>query len=348
MNIQQLIETIGEKCSYSFSDIILKESFDEIGVKIKWEVHVTKINEPLDINDLKVFIENFSKNAFVSLIEKRFLDISIKIGKYKYRINVTYSMNKVMVVLRKLTQTIIPLDNLWITPILLEQIKNANKWLFLISWRTGSWKSTTLASLIDYFNLTRKNHIITLESPIEIEFGNKSSYINQKELERDFHTYEQALEDCLREAPDIIMIGEIRNKVILKKALEIANSWHLVLWTIHSNNTSWVIWKILRSWDNEKEIANELADCLLGVMHQESIYYNWKFVLIVETLYNNGKVRACLLNGKPSGLKSIIQTSLSEWMTTLEQNLENDVYNNGAISWELFKDLFSKFNNLWI
>lgn len=348
MFILKLIKKIGESTNNDYSDIIIKEWFNQIWVKINWKIKFMEIENIIENTYIREYINDIIPSWYEKLQKNQSLDLWTKIENIKLRINITYSNWKILIIIRKLNNNIIPINKLWINDLFLEKIKKADKWLFVISWRTWSGKSTTLSSLVDYFNVNYQKHIITLENPIETEFKNIKSFINQKELFKDFLNYESAMEDLLREAPDIIMIWEIRNKEVLKKALEIANSWHLVLWTIHGNNTTSVIWKMIRSSENEKEIANELSDTLIWILHQESIYYNWKFVLIIETLYNNSKVRAWLLNWKYNWLKSIIQTSGNDWMITLEQYLEKELYEKGIIDVNTFKNLYEKYNNLWI
>lgn len=326
-----------------FSDIILKEWEKNIWIKSKWLIKQLWIWTAINISSIKDYVNSTIDHWYNILLEEKSIDYQTKTAKNKLRINVSFSNWKVLLVIRRLSQEIIPINDLWINISFLKNLLNKDKGIFFVSWRTWSWKSTTLASIINYFNKNTHKHIITLENPIETEFLNHKCIINQKELYKDFDNFDRALEDWLREAPDIFMIWEIRNREVLKRALEFANSWHLVLSTIHWNNAQSVIWKIIRSGENEREILWELADALIWILHQELFYHNSKPILIAETLYNNTKVRAWLLNWRYDSITSIIQTSLEDWMITHAQYLENELLNKGIIDPEKFKELIIKY-----
>jgi len=201
---------------------------------------------------------------------------------------------------------------------------------------TGSGKSTTLASMIDYRNQTTTGHILTIEDPIEYLFRHNKSIINQRELGDDTESYEAALTNAMREAPDVLMIGEIRDRETLKHALIFAQTGHLCLSTLHANNSYHALNRIINffPYDARQSVLSDLSMCLRAVISQRLVRnLNGKLVPAVETLLNTSLIADLIKNDEINKIRDAIGQSVSPGSQTFEQALVK-LFKNGTISKE--------------
>jgi len=276
--------------------------------------------------------------------EKNF-NFRTSIGDNNFRVNASLSEWKLLLIFRLIKSDILNLKELWIDLHYLKWILNINQWLFLISWPTGSWKSTTLSSIINHYNTSYNKHIITLEDPIEQTYKDDESIIHQLELWDDFLSFESWMKNILRQDPDIIIIWEIRNKETLDIALKLSETWHLVIWTIHWKGANWIIGKIIRMYNNEKQIAWMLADILVWILYQQKfILENKETIICIETLYNTEEIQAWFKQWKYNDFKSNMQTSYNEYMVTMEQYLENYLNKKYKLSGNDYKKIQTKIS----
>jgi len=326
---------------------------DKLSIRIHWELWFKFNNwnseeKTMDISNVVIkefLLENLKRFElqYVDFVKLRCFDFRYKIWDLNFRVNASFSTWKLLLIFRIINSKIINLNNLWLDLHYLKWILNVHQWLFLVSWPTWSGKSTTLSSIVDYYNKNYNKHILTLENPIEQIYIDNKSVIHQLELWDDFLSFEEWMENILRQDPDIIVIWEIRNKITLDIALKLAETGHLVFWTIHGKWANWVIWKIIRMYNSEKQISWMLADVLIWVLYQQKfILKNNNTIICLESLYNTEEVRAWLIQWKYSEFKSNMQTSYDKYMTTMEQYLENYINDKYKLTWEEYVNIKNK------
>lgn len=213
--------------------------------------------------------ELIGEDQWPVFLERRSFDLSKTIQGVRCRINILQSSRGVGMAIRLLTSFQATVEKLNLHPDLKKFTKHANG-LILVSGPTGSGKSSTLAALIQEINLADARHIITVENPIEYSFRPRRSYIRQREVGRDTPGFEQALLDALREDPDVLMVGEMREPETMRLTLSAAETGHLVLATVHSSSCAEALQRVVASFPSEIQggISAQLADCLVGVICQ--------------------------------------------------------------------------------
>lgn len=211
--------------------------------------------------------------------------------------------------------------------------------IILITGATGSGKSTTLAAIIDRINKTSKKHIITLEEPIEYLHKSDKSIISQRECGKDTVDFLDGLKSSLRQDPDVIMIGEIRDKNTVETALSASETGHLVLSTVHTSKSSEAIDRIVNLFEAErhKEIRGLLANQLRYVFSQRLIKVNNGRRVIFEIMKNTNSIAAMIREGKDESIDDMIKTGKKYGMQMFEEQIES-LYRDGIISEEIYLD----------
>ena len=228
------------------------------------------MGEPISASTLLEFArEAVGTEQWPNFLERRSHDFSKTIHGVRCRINILQSSRGVGFAVRILTSFQATIEKLNLHPDLKKFVVPTTG-LILVSGPTGSGKSSTLAALLEEINLTEPRHIITIESPIEYTFRPRKSYIRQREVGRDTPSFEQALLDSLREDPDVLMVGEMRDPETMRLTLSAAETGHLVLATVHSSSCAEALQRIVGAFPSEIQggIAAQLADCMVGVICQ--------------------------------------------------------------------------------
>jgi len=240
-----------------------------------------------------------------------------------FRINIFRQRNTVGMVVRFIKPEVPPFESLGLPPILKEVIME-KLGLILIVGSTGSGKSTTMASMIDYRNSMRSGHILTIEDPVEFAFQHKKSIVNQREVRVDTRSYEAALISAMREAPDLLMIGEVRDKDTLQSALLFAQTGHLCMTTLHANNSYNALNRIVNFFPRDMRDA-VLADLAIGVrcvISQRLVRTaDGRRVPAVEVLLNTKFIQELIAKGELSGIKEAMEQSMAPGSQTFEQAL---------------------------
>lgn len=252
-----------------------------------------------------------------------------------FRVNIFHQKNSVAMVIRFVKPDVPPIDSLGLPPILKEVIME-KLGLILIVGSTGSGKSTTMASMIDYRNSLKTGHILTIEDPVEFTFKHKKSIVNQREVRVDTHSYEAALISAMREAPDLLMVGEIRDRETLESALLFAQTGHLCMSTLHANNSYNALNRIIGFFPREarESLEADLSIALRAVISQRLVKtVDGKRAAAVEVLLNTKHIQELIKAGEINQIKEAMEQSLSPGSQTFEQSLYQ-LYRNGRITME--------------
>jgi twitching motility protein PilU len=240
-----------------------------------------------------------------------------------FRINIFQQRNTLGMVVRFIKPDIPAFDTLDLPPVLKEVIME-KLGLILIVGSTGSGKSTTMASMIDYRNSNRTGHILTIEDPVEFAFRHKKSIVNQREVRIDTHSFEAALISAMREAPDLLMIGEVRDKETLQAALLFAQTGHLCMTTLHANNSYNALTRIINFFprDMREGLLADLAVAVRCVISQRLVRTaDGRRVPAVEVLLNTKFIQELIHKGELGSIKEAMEQSMAPGSQTFEQAL---------------------------
>ena len=260
------------------------------------------------------------------------LGISIA-GAGRFRVNVYYQRGEVSMVIRFIKGDIPDLESLGL-PTILKKLVSQKNGLVVIVGSTGSGKSTSLASMIEHRNNEQTGHILTIEDPIEYAFSHKKSIIGQREVGLDTLSYENALREAMREAPDLIMIGEVRDKETMQAAITYADTGHLCLTTLHAVNANQALDRIVNFFPSEgkAQILMDLALNLRGIVSQRLIpNVEGGRVPAVEVMINTPYISDLIKRGEIGEIKAVMEKGAASGMQTFDQSLY-DLYKSEKIS----------------
>jgi len=256
-------------------------------------------------------------------------------GLGRFRVNVFHQRGSVAMVLRFITSDLPRLDDLGMPPELKDLVM-LRRGLILMVGATGAGKSTTLAAMINHRNEKTSSHILTIEDPIEFLHPNKKSIINQREVGIDTKSYARALKSAVRAAPDVIQIGEIRDIESMRAALDMAGTGHLVLATVHANNSPETLDRIINLFPQEQhaQVFMDLAHYLRAILSQRLVRgRDGKRVAAVELLLNTPHIKDLILKGDISGIKEAHRDSGEQGMRNFDDALLQ-LYKDGTITME--------------
>ncbi len=322
------------------------------GAPISAKIHGNLIAlgaEPLAVGDTKKIAYGImNENQIKDFEKKPEMNMAIsESGVGRFRVNIFKQRNQVSMVIRAIN-TIIPNFKELGLPTILPKLIMQKRGLVLFVGGTGSGKSTSLASLIDYRNSHSAGHIITIEDPVEFVHHHKKSIINQREVGVDTDCYEDALENTLRQAPDVILIGEIRNQETMEHALAFAETGHLCVSTLHANNANQALDRIINFFPEErhKQLLQDLSLNMRGIISQRLVpTKDGKRAAAIEVLLGTPRTADLIKQGAVSEIKEIMEKSEAQGMQTFDAALLK-LYKAGKISVEeALKNADSK-NNL--
>ena len=330
MNVQPLFKLMVEKKA---SDLFFT---CYAPVKIKIDGKIMPVNK-LELTPKMV------KQAALELMNEEQLDeftremeIDFAISKPKlgrFRVNVFHQRGNLAMVLRYISAETPSLDDLHM-PQILKELVMFRRGLILMVGATGCGKSTTLAGMVDYRNEKTSSHILTIEDPIEFLHPNKRSIVNQREVGLDTFSYDRALKSAMREAPDLIFIGEIRDRASLQAALNLSGTGHLVLTTLHANNAPEALDRIINIFprDQHRQVYMDLSQYLRAIISQRLVVgVDGKRLAAVEVMLNTPHLAELINRGEIPKVKEAFQSSSEGGMQTFDSSLL-ELYRNGKIT----------------
>jgi twitching motility protein PilU len=254
-------------------------------------------------------------------------------GLARFRVNILIQRGSVGLVIRRIKADIMSIDDMGL-PSILKNITMTKRGLVLVVGATGSGKSTTLAAMIDHRNTHEAGHIITIEDPIKFVHRHKESIVTQREVGSDTHSFQAALKNTLRQAPDVILIGEIRDTETMEAAITFAETGHLCLGTLHSNNANQAIERIMNFFQLERheQMYLQLSLNLRSIVSQRLIpSVEGKRVAALEILMDTPRIKDLIKRGEVDSLKEAMEQGVQEGCQTFDQALFA-LYRDGKIT----------------
>lgn len=290
-------------------------------------------NEQLEALARSVMRTEKQKKEFEETMEMNLALAYDDLGRF--RVNIFRQRGNVGLVIRQIKVEIVPLDELGL-PSIIKDISMSKRGLVLVVGATGSGKSTTLAAMVDHRNSKAQGHIVSVEDPIEFVHRHKKSIVTQREIGFDTLSYANALKNTLRQAPDVILIGEIRDTETMEAAITFAETGHLCLGTLHSNNANQAIERIMNFFPQERhaQIYLQLSLNLRAIISQRLIIsLDGKRVAAMEILMDTPRIKDLIKRGEVDVLKDAMEQGIQEGCQTFDQALFV-LYKEGKISLE--------------
>ena len=300
----------------------------------------------MEANDVKKLIYSIMTEQQRADFERDLeLDFSIAFtGNLRFRVNAYNNIDGAAAVLRCIPSDIMSLEQIN-APEIMYKVTNLKKGLVLVTGPTGSGKSTTLAAIIDYINANQAKHILTIEDPVEFVFKSKKSVVSQREVGTSTRSFARALKSALREDPDVIMVGELRDLETIQLAMTAAETGHLVLGTLHTNSASKTVDRIIDVFSaDDKEMVRAMLSLSLEAVISQALVKTMDGkgrIAAHEILLANNAVRNLIREAKIPQINSVIQTSSQAGMCTMRDCLFAMV-EAGSISEEEAKKHLSK------
>ncbi|MCK5384002.1 MAG: PilT/PilU family type 4a pilus ATPase [Alphaproteobacteria bacterium] len=305
------------------SDIYLTVGFPPT---LRGESDFIKLNNrPMSEDEIEEILisilTNRQRRDFDSQME---LNTALDMGKYgRFRVNVMRQRQQAALVIRRIISEIPTFEELRLPPIL-EKMAMEKRGLVLVTGITGSGKSTTLAAMVDYRNKNSSGHIITIEDPVEYYHDHHGCVVTQREVGVDTESYAMAMKNSLRQRPDVILVGEIRDREVMEQALAITETGHLCLATIHTNNSYQAIERIVNLFpeDYHNQIRLNLSMNLKAIISQRLLPTKEEGMTpAIEIMINQGFVRELILRGEIGKVYDVMEQNNSIGMLTFDQSL---------------------------
>jgi twitching motility protein PilT len=314
----------GEEPTYRIDGQIRRLSQINESENINTQCHNGKLNDQI--------IQEVLDNCGISnkyLDEKKNIDFAYSVNNKRFRVNVYFERSRMAAAFRALPENMPSIENLYSDPNLattLYKLANLPNGLVLVNGPTGSGKSSTLAAIINYINQNHPKSIITIEDPIEYLHHPINSIISQREIGRDVLSFSDGLRAALRQDPDIILVGEMRDQETIRTALHAAKTGHLVFSTLHTGSASETIDRIISMFpgDEQSSIRTDLSDALKGIVAQHLVRkISGGRTPAVEIMVVTSSIRALIREGKTHQIPTAIQTGKNEGMILMQKSLSS-------------------------
>lgn len=308
------------------------------------QVPAKKINK----NDLKLFTETIlNREQKEKFYHDKDLDLAYQIESYRFRVNFSFEKENVAIVARIIKDEKPSLDEIGM-PSVVKDLMKLPQGFILVTGPTGCGKSTTLAAMINYINSSRAVNIITLEDPIEFIFKPEKSIIAQRQLGIDMSSFASGLKHVLRQDPNIVMLGEMRDFETIATAITLAETGHLVFATLHTYNAAQTIDRIIDIFPphQQSQVRSQLSGILTAIVSQRLLpSVNGGRIAAREILLNNNAVANLIREGKIVQIKSVIETNSSIGMITMDKHIK-ELYQSGKIDREVAENYMEDVRNL--
>jgi twitching motility protein PilT len=334
LNVTEILESV---LTYNASDLhIVTGALPYI--RVNTQLQPLKGYDVFKVDDVEYFLSQILDEKQRSILEvNKEIDFSVALGKKaRFRVNAFYQKGYPSVALRHIPVTVPSINELNLPPVL-TNLCELRQGLVLVVGPTGHGKSTTIAAMVDQINTTRAEHIVTVEDPIEYVFSNKKSLVEQREMYLDTHSWDVALKSMLRQDPNIVLVGEMRDAETITSALQIAETGHLVFATLHTNSASQTVDRIIASFPEAKrsEIRTQLAQVIEVVISQRLLPSSKTGMIpAVEILLANEAVSNMIREGKTHMIDNIISTSAGLGMVSIEHSLAQ-IVTDGHVEYDL-------------
>jgi twitching motility protein PilT len=331
MEIKELLDLVAKEKA---SDLLITAGAPPM-LRVNGDLYRTR-HDPMTAEQTQQLIYSFiSKEQRARFEEAKELDFSLAFGrKHRFRVNIYMQKQAITAALRPIPEVIPSLRELGLSEGI-EKLADVKQGLVLVTGPTGHGKTTTQAAMIDRINDTRACHIITIEDPIEYLHSHKKSIVDQREIGGDTLNFANGLKYVLRQSPDVILIGEMRDLETIQAALRAAETGHLVLATLHTNDAVQTVDRIVDVFPGEQQqqIRFQLSMSLLAIISQRLLRREdgEGRILAYEFLKNNTAIANLIREGKTHQVYSVLETSTKEGMTTMDRSIK-DLYMQGLIS----------------
>ena len=343
VNVNELTFEMTKKLRFYLSKLVENRGSDlhvKTGTNIRGRINgeiVSFSKEILDYQDGLTLAKELLRSRFSELVEKKNIDFTFKLNEeYRFRVNMFFQVDGVSAVFRTIPMVLPTVEALHL-PTVINSLCDVSRGLVLVTGPTGCGKTTTLASMINRINKTQKKHIITIEDPVEFIYKDELCVVNQRAIGQDAISFSDALRAALREDPDVILVGEMRDLETIETAMHAAETGHLVLSTLHTMDAKETIGRIIGMFPGSEQnrIKMSLASVLQGVIAQRLVKTvdNGR-TAAVEVLVKNARIEALILEGREMELPDAIKEGKDVYKTqTFDQSLLG-LYAEGRVARE--------------
>ena len=343
VNVNELTFEMTKKLRFYLSKLVEYKGSDlhfKTGSNIRGRINGEVLVFSKDIvshEDGITLAKELLRGRFKEFVEKKSIDFTFKLNDdFRFRVNMFFQIDGVSAVFRGIPTTIPSIETLEL-PSVLHKLCDLNRGLILITGPTGSGKTTTLAAMINEINKKYKKHILTIEDPVEFVYKDAKSIINQRAIGQDATTFADALRAALREDPDVILVGEMRDLETIEIAMHAAETGHLVLSTLHTIDVKETIGRIVGMFpgDEQNRIRMTLASTLQGVVAQRLVSTVDKSrMAAVEIMVKNARIEALILEGRDSEIVDALFEGKEIYKTQAFDQCLVELYGRGRISRE--------------
>ncbi|AFL67555.1 type IV pilus twitching motility protein PilT [Sulfurospirillum barnesii] len=343
VNVSELTFEMTKRLKVYLSQLVESEGSDlhvKTGTTIRGRINgeiVPFSNEALSYQEGLTLAKELLRSRFPELVEKKNIDFTFKLNDaYRFRVNMFFQVDGVSAVFRTIPMVLPTVESLHL-PSVINTLCDLSRGLVLVTGPTGSGKTTTLASMINRINQTQKKHIITIEDPVEFIYKDASCVVNQRAIGPDAISFSDALRAALREDPDVILVGEMRDLETIETAIHAAETGHLVLSTLHTLDAKETIGRIIGMFPGSEQnrIKMSLSSVLQGIVAQRLVKTVDKGrTAAVEILVKNARIEALILEGRELEIPDALKEGKEVYKTqTFDQALLG-LYTEGKISRE--------------